>query len=235
VFWAANGSYVIGSFDGRSFTPESQVLKSYAGGNAYAAQTYSDIPPADGRRIQIPWLQCSMPGMPFNQQMGFPVVLTLRTTEEGIRLHSEPIDEIEKIHGHAWRWTAEEIFPGENPLAAVTGELFDIEAEISVGDASEIGFAIRGIPVLFDAERQVLTCRDFSAPLRPVEGRIRLRILVDRASLEIFGNDGRMYMPIGTLLPAADESMELLVRNGSAWIESLTIHEITSIWSGATD
>ena len=60
---------------------------SHWGKNRYAAQTFNDIPAADGRRIQIAWMNGGQyPGMPFNQQMSFPVSLTLRTFPEGVRL-----------------------------------------------------------------------------------------------------------------------------------------------------
>ena len=230
VFWAANGSYRIGSFDGRAFTAESGVLKAYAGGTAYAAQTYSGIPKSDGRRIQIPWLQCAMTGMPFNQQMGFPVKLTLRTTKDGIRLHSAPVEEISRIHGREWSWKSQRVDPGHDLLEGIVGDSFDILAEIAVGEAAEIEIAVRGIPVVYDVRKRLLTCGDHSAALEPEHGRIRLRILVDRASIEIFGNDGRLYMPIGILLPEKGRALELSARNGSALVETLTIREVKSIW-----
>jgi sucrose-6-phosphate hydrolase SacC (GH32 family)/catechol 2,3-dioxygenase-like lactoylglutathione lyase family enzyme len=230
VIWAANGSHLIGSFDGEAFTAESKVLQAYAGGTAHAAQTYSGIPESDGRRIQIPWLRCAMTGMPFNQQIGFPVELTLRTTEDGIRLHSEPVKEIEAVHGQEWSWKSQKVEPGQNLLEGIEGELFDIRAEISVDEAAELGFVVRGIPVVYDAGKEILTCRDYSAAFKPKQGRIRLRILVDRASIEIFGNDGRLYMPIGLLLPENDRSLKFFARSGSALIDALTIHEVKSIW-----
>ena len=36
--------------------------------------------------------------MPFNQQMSFPRVLTLRTTAEGVRLCMTPVREIERLY-----------------------------------------------------------------------------------------------------------------------------------------
>jgi len=59
----------------------------------YASQTYTDIPAEDGRRILVPWGQMATPGMPFNQMMGVPVELTLRTTDEGPRLLANPVKE----------------------------------------------------------------------------------------------------------------------------------------------
>ena len=76
------------------------------GKNFYAAQTWSDVPESDGRRIQIAWMNGSNPPeMPFNQQMSFPCVLTLRTTDEGIRLYREPVAEIANIHDYTHAWS----------------------------------------------------------------------------------------------------------------------------------
>ena len=102
VFWAANNSYLLGSFDGTTFQKEAGPLPSHWGKNRYAAQTFSDIPALDGRRIQIAWMAGGQyPGMPFNQQMSFPVTLGLRTFAEGVRLCALPVKEIETIHGRS--------------------------------------------------------------------------------------------------------------------------------------
>ena len=42
-FWGGNGSYRLGTFDGTTFKPENESLKSCRGANDYAAETYSDI------------------------------------------------------------------------------------------------------------------------------------------------------------------------------------------------
>ncbi len=44
VFWAANNSYLLGSFDGTTFKREAGPLTGHWGKNRYAAQTFSDIP-----------------------------------------------------------------------------------------------------------------------------------------------------------------------------------------------
>jgi fructan beta-fructosidase len=99
-----------------------------------------------------------MTGMPFNQQMGFPVELTLRTTKDGIRLHRAPVEEISRIHGREWSWKSQRIDPGHDLLEGIVGDSFDILAEIAVGEAAEIGIAVRGIPVVYDVRKRLLTC-----------------------------------------------------------------------------
>ena len=230
VFWGADGSYLLGSFDGHVYRPEGPVQRYNWGGDSYAAQTWSDIPAEDGRRIQIAWLRVNLPGMPFNQCMTFPCELTLRTTPEGIRLFSQPVREIELLHEKGHRWGALALRPGENPLAGITGDLFDIRAEWTVGDATEFGVTIRGISVTYDVRQQTLTCQGRSAPLQPIDGRIRLQILVDRASIEVFGNDGGVGMPIGAIPDGEQRSLEVFSRGGDTQIELLEVYELRSAW-----
>src|SRR5205823_2222475 len=122
-----------------------------------AAQTFSDIPGSDGRRIQIAWMRDGKyPGMPFNQQMSFPTEMTLRSTPDGPRLFRSPVREIERLRAKADSWSDIALHPGDNPLAGITGELFDIRAEIEVGDAAAVGLLVRGEPISYDVKSKEL-------------------------------------------------------------------------------
>jgi hypothetical protein len=69
--------------------------------------------------------------------------------------------------------------------------------------------------------------------MAPVNGRVKLRLLVDRGQLEIFGNDGRVYKSLNVnfdSLPGGD-SAQLFV-TGRVQLERLTFRELGSIWSG---
>ncbi len=235
VLTAASSEYRIGTFDGLTFTPETAKLPGHRGNAFYAAQTYSDIPAADGRRIQIGWSTIKLPGMPFNQMMTFPCELTLRTTPEGIRLCFEPVKEIKALQAKKQVWGAQALKPGQNPLAGSTPELFELRAEFMLGDATEIGFRVRGVPIIYDAKKQELSCLGSQATLRARDGKLRLRLLVDRASIEIFGNDGLVYMPMGVIPKNDDKSLEVISRSGSPVLCSLELHELRPAWSAAAD
>ena len=96
VMYGASGTYMLGHFNGREFTPVTGK-RACGFGAIYAAQTYNNIPLSDGRRIQIGWDRIEHPGMPFKGQMSFPTELTLRTTPDGIRLFSSPVKEVDEL------------------------------------------------------------------------------------------------------------------------------------------
>jgi len=230
ILYGGSGEYLIGAFDGRHFTPQAGPIPFQHGNCFYASQTFSNIPVEDGRRIQMAWGRVAMPGMPFNQMMLFPVKLTLHTTEEGPRMFAEPIREIEKLHAKQWRWENKILKPAENLLSGISGELFHIRAELKVGDVRQTGFVIRDIPVVYDVQKQQLSCQNKTAPLKPVDGKIRLELLVDRTSIEVFGNDGRIYMPIGVILAGNPKSLEIFTKGGDTEVQSLEVFELSSIW-----
>ncbi|MHC4072877.1 MAG: GH32 C-terminal domain-containing protein, partial [Planctomycetota bacterium] len=208
----------------------SDAIRFHHGNCFYASQTFTNIPKSDGRRIQIAWGRVKMPEMPFNQMMLFPVTLILHTTEEGPRMFAEPVREIEGLHKHTRQWKNKILKPGDNLLSDLSGELFHIRAKLQVNNAHETGFVIRDVSVVYDVEKQQLSCQGKTAPLKPVDGRIRLELLVDRTSIEIFGNDGRMYMPMGVILADNSKSLEIFTKGGATKVESLDVYELRSAW-----
>jgi fructan beta-fructosidase len=231
VFWGANGNYRLGTFDGTTFTPETDVIQSLWGANDYAAQTYSGIPSLDGRRIQIAWMNGgSYPGMPFNQQMSFPRELRLRTTAKGARLSMIPVREIEGIR-HAKRTWKDTILKPDGPAAPLgQGELWDIEAELEPRSARAVGLRVRGVEIVYDSGTKTLACLGKTAPLEPADGRIALRVLVDRTSIEIFADGGLVTMCSCLVPDLADRSLGAFARGGEARIAALTLYELKSAW-----
>jgi len=230
VLYGASGDYLLGDFDGRQFTPRTQAIKFSYGNCFYASQTFSDIPPSDGRRIQIGWARVDTPGMPFNQSMTFPVELTLRTTEQGVRMFAQPVRELRRLDAGGYTWGEVAIRPGQNLLDKVEGELFHIVAEFTTGAAEQFGLVVRGTAITYDTQKRQLQCRDKTADLAPVDGRIRLEILVDRTIIEIFANDGRIYMPMGGILPEGNRRLEVFTKPGETVVHSLVVNELESIW-----
>lgn len=228
VFYGGNGRYLVGRFDGKRFAPESGPHELNRGNCFYASQTFNDLPSSDGRRIQIAWGQMNFPGMPFNQMMGFPVELTLHDTTDGLRLQALPVREIAHLRTASQTWK-EVPLPAGEPLADRLSQLFELDTEIALESSRRVTLAVRGVPVTYDVERNELTCLDKASKMEPVHGIIRLRVLVDRASIDIFGNGGAVYMPMGVMVPQEGD-VSLTSEGGDAHVRQLTVHTLKSAW-----
>lgn len=228
VLTAASSEYRVGQFDGRKFIAETPKLPGHRGNAFYAAQTYTGIPSGDGRCIQIGWLQAASPGMPFNQGMSVPLSLALHATPEGPRLAWTPVKEIDGLRGPAQTVRDRTLSPG-NPVFFNPGDLLDLQVEFDPGAADEVGLRIRGTAVTFDTKKQELVCGNRRTPLRPENGRLRLRLLVDRTSLEIFAAGGLVYLPM-SFRAITDKPIEVYANGGEAQLIQYTAYELRSIW-----
>lgn len=231
VFTAANGRYLVGDFNGEKFTPDGGVKQMEFGANCYAVQTYSDLP--DHRRIQMAWMNGgSYPQMPFNQQMAFPCELNLVRERDGFRLLKSPAMEIQRLHARESSTRNIDLYRNTNPLAELSGEIWDIEAvfEVDDEDLEEVGIIARGEPVTYDVKKKTLSALGRSAPLAPEQGRIKLRILVDRTSLEVYGNDGRVALTSCFLPNPKDLGLQVFANGGKAKVISLRAWPLKSAW-----
>ena len=231
VLTAANSQYAIGTFDGTTFTPEQIKLPGHRGKGFYAAQTFSDIPANDGRRIQIGWFRTPTPGMPFNQSMTIPLELKLVSTPEGPRLTMNPVKELASLRSRSHRFDPMPLQPDSaNPLAGVKAELVELRAEFEPGNASEVTFTVRGASIVYDARQQELVVNGHRAPAPLRDARQRLTIFCDRTGLEVFASDGLTYVPMPFLPNADDLALGVQVQGGSAQFTVLQVHELRSAW-----
>lgn len=223
VIWDASGKYFIGSFDGHAFTKESGPFLIDHGHNYYAAQTWNNAP--GGRRIGIAWMrEGRYPDMPFNQQMTIPFELKLHQTPQGIRLTKYPVKELEKLRDDVTE--VKDVTLGQ--WNARAGELFDVEAEVEPHGGGGIVMKVRGAEIRYTPG--TLRCLDYTAPLKAIDGRIRLRVLVDRTSIEVFGNDGDSSISATFLPPESDQDVELSAEQGAGRIIALRLYKLHSVW-----
>jgi fructan beta-fructosidase len=230
VWTAANARYLVGDFDGKLFTPDEVEAKPLAGDNYYAVQTFSEMP--DGRRIQIAWLNgLEYPGMPFNQQMGIPVELTLRTTAHGLQLCAVPIHELENLRISAYMHDKADITP-EIPLSISLENLkadgFDINIEIAVENSKRVKFILCGILVVWDSTSQMLNKQ---MPLPVTDGKIGFRALIDRASIEIFASNGASILIVKGLPLMNAPELSISSDGSNISVTKLEIYGLSGIYN----
>ena len=230
VMYGASGTYMIGSFDGRTFVPESGK-HYYSTGTIYAAQTFTNIPSGDGRRIQIGWGRISHPGMPFNGTMLLPTVLSLRTTKDGIRLFSEPIKELEALQITKGQW--------KDLSAEKAGELLQpynhtgslrIRTTLSLSHATNAGLSLYGQNLLdYDMNFNKVN-GVFYSPEDMTSMEISVDIILDRTSVEVFVDGGAYsYSMERRADPNNKDGFRFWGNN--IQVKNLEVYELQSIWN----
>ncbi|MEQ1823807.1 MAG: glycoside hydrolase family 32 protein [Fimbriimonadaceae bacterium] len=219
VFWTAQGKYMIGTFDGDKFHPETPVIDSHFGNTGYAAQTYSNIP--RGRVVQIAWMNnAEFPGCVWNQQMALPNELKLKATAAGPRLAIMPVGEVRSLRkGQVGRH-------GTN--YEVPSGLMDIEGSWRVPKSGSLICNVNGTDIKLDAAKGTLSALDKSASVDLSGGKFNLRIIVDRTSMEIYAQDGLVSMSLFALPRPVAKGAEL--SSEGQWDGQVKVYELGSVW-----
>lgn len=229
-----DGKYLVGDFDGREFKPLTGKKRCEWSENFYASQTWNNMPKGDPRRIQIAWMRGGLyPKMPFNQQLSFPCELTLRTTADGPTLHRYPIREIEKLWDEKIELGFISLQPGDDPLAKLKGKYYDLDLEIDLtsSTAGEIFLELAGSSkVRYLVKEKILESCGTRAELAPEANRVELRILLDRTSIEVFGNHGKVSLTKCMLPNDSKRPVSISAVGGKVELTRLMLHKLNSMW-----
>lgn len=244
--------YFVGDFDGEVFTsenPATTVLPFDYGRDCYAAVTWSDLPPEDGRRIAIGWMNNwryarQMPGEIWRGAMTLPRELRLAARPEGPRLLQRPAAELRRLRRQERHWPAQAITPGTRPDAALCGDALEIVATFGAGSAQEFGFTVRadadrGATIGYDAatERLFIARGEASnaaldrfggkqeAPLPRGAASLTLHIFIDRCSLEVFADDGAVVLT-DLFFPADNDAIEVYALEGTVELRELAVYDL---------
>lgn len=257
VLWAANAEYVVGQFDGKTFTPDElnadgsvKKFRSHDG-MFYASQCFSNAP--GGRVIQIGWTLHDYyrqeQNLPFNHGFSLPLELTLRTTPEGPRLFSNPVKEFETLRTkkHEAHSTLDSQSQQSVKLdcASPDGDnLFDITLRFKPGTKGDVVLSVGNDKLIYHcsesrfegslaAERNNEGFRHALPTLGipDKDGFVTVRIVRDRALVEAFFNDGRLYRVNGLPGPASSQTFELSgVDLDAPVLFELDVWNLKSIW-----
>ena len=214
---------LIGKFDRKT----NHLLREYVqaidyGLDFYAPQT---LLTEDGRRVMIAWMQnwetstCKVEELRFFGQMSLPRELSVRNG----RLCQNPVRELEQYRGVLIDYH-NVLINGETSLRGISGRYLDMTVTLRPGNESSMYKWFR-LYVAKDGEHftfirfrpetgtikvdrthsgfphDIVNIREF--PVNVKNGTLKLRVIMDRYSLELFVNDGEqaasfvLYTPIG--------------------------------------
>jgi fructan beta-fructosidase len=252
--------YFTGNFDGHKFVPDEAGPKWLDWGrDNYAGVTWSDIPASDGRRIFIGWMSNwkyanVVPSKVWRSANTIPRELSLKKENGHYALLSKPVTEFADLRIKSDTLTLNKLsFTGEKEIS--TGKVSLMQSELFFGfdlsdakadslgiimenDLNErfiIGYAVMNKQ--FYTDRTKAGNIDFSKEFAGVStapysagGVLKLHILVDASSVELFVDDGSLVMTNLVFPTEKFTRLKLFSKGGSGVLNKALFHGIRKVW-----
>ena len=223
------------------------------GKDYYAPVSWENVP--DGKRYTIGWMNNwqyagNIPTSPWRSAQSVPRQVGLRTVDGDVELVQEPVRALDRLHrASPFILHGSTVRDGSRSLGRhAAGQALDVEATFAVRDAERFGLKVLSGPgqetvigydtttgqLYVDRTRSGRT--DFStefpavqrAPLAAVNGKVTLRALVDRSSVEVFGGRGEAVITSQVFPGPTSDGVEVFAEGGKARVDRLTIRDMGS-------
>lgn len=184
------------------------------------------------------------PTSPWRGAMALPRELSLKTLDGKVKLTSQPVAQVNALvdaqaaKGESWAADRIDVDPGTHALPEETrGTVQAIDLTIEPGKATKAGLTVRGsadgkrktvisynpATQRLELDRSASNAITFSdkfsptsgAPLRMVDGRVKLRVVIDNGSVEIIDSSGAAVLT-ALVFPGADDDRTALFSEGNA-------------------
>jgi fructan beta-fructosidase len=228
------------------------------GKDFYAAVTYNDEP--SGRRVAIGWMSNwnyagDIPTSPWRSAMSVPRQLGLRTIDGRTQLVQQPVRELGSLRTRpAYLAHDRDIATGTTTLPA-HGKALEIYAGLRLGNAKNAGLKVRtgngeetvigydaaSSEVYLDRTHSGQTAfnADFPgvqrAPLQAHDGTVRLHILVDWSSVEVFADHGQTVITDQIFPSATSDGIKAFADGTGAKLRWLAVLPLRSSWTNRDD
>lgn len=226
------------------------------GKDHYATVSWSDVP--DNRRVLIGWMSNwqyagEVPTMQYRSANTLPREAGLFRAPDGqLYLSSSPLAELAALRDKPSVSVRNKPAGGNGrnfPLPGSNGGaceiLLDIDSrkagsvDITIsnndGESALLCYDAKAHTMSFDRRRSGLTdfSQDFptvtTAPTFETDGKLSLRIFIDRSSIEVFGNGGKTVMTNLVFPTVPYSSVSVSAKGGNARIENLKIYPIKEL------
>nr|WP_200830569.1 GH32 C-terminal domain-containing protein [Arthrobacter sp. SLBN-122] len=218
------------------------------GRDYYATVSFNNAP--DGKRIMLGWMNNwdygqATPTTTWRGTMALPREVLLTQTPQGPRLTQKVVAQANTLKNTAAAYAttqAQDIQPGTSSLP-ISGDVVQIDAEFSPGTASSFGLKVLGngteaTRIGYKSESgRVFIDRTNSGnegfhpafasvddvPVQLINDRLLLRLFIDRASVEVFAQNGLATLTDQVFPAAGADDLSVFSEGGTARLENLTV------------
>ena len=221
------------------------------GKDNYALVSWSDAP--DNRRTTVGWMSnwqyaADVPTMQFRSANTVPREMELFVDDEGeLYVASVPSPELEKLRDKVVANASNKTIGGKAASYKLPADgLCEIDLSFQATESDVVTFTISNpegekVVMKYDAknhrmsfDRRESGVVDFStkfpavtsSPTFEKDGKINLRIFVDRSSMELFGNNGEFVMTNLVFPNSPYTTLSMESKNGDAHLDDLKVYSI---------
>ena len=250
--------YFVGDFNGKEFVSIGNDTKwlDYGRDN-YAGVTWSNVPEEDGRVLFIGWMSnwqyaTVVPTYKWRSANTFPRELVLKKEDNNYHLNSVPVKELELIREECYIIPNQDIngnFDVTNtiPFKAIPLEIdleiawdeqpqkFGVKLSNSAGEELEAFYS--GVNESFTIDRTKLKNISFSDVFASIDKAkiscktgIKLQILIDESSIEVFVNDGELVMTDQFFSAEKFDKIDVVSSGDKISVKEAKFYKLKSIW-----
>ncbi len=247
--------YFVGTFDGMRFVndnPSFTTLWTEYGKDCYCALAFNGTP-RGGDAVMIGWMNNwhyadKLPTSPWRGQMTVPRSLALHTFPEGIRLIQKPVETLERLRDKHLEWRGTNVAALNQALNAFRERSFELHTIVTSGVTfgwkllaadgafSEAGYNASRGELFVDRTHSGVTGFSPDFPARTVaalasgNAPVSLTILVDRSTIEVFAQGGRVAMTNLVYPPAGPPAIEFYARGDPPRQIAVDLWGLRSAW-----
>lgn len=253
-FGGSGVQYFVGDWDGKTFKADTDASGKIPtkwldhGKDNYALVSFSDAP--DGRRTAIGWMSnwqyaADVPTQQYRSANTLPRDISLFRGDDGqIYAASTPSPELTGLRGKLAVNTKATV--GKKAKTYKVPALCEILADVDAQKASNVTFTLSNklgdkVEIIYNVADHTLSMDrrqsgvvDFSenfpavtvAPTFEKNGKVQLRIFVDRSSIELFANDGKASMTNLVFPNEPYSTLSVAANGGEAKVTDLKVYNI---------
>jgi levanase len=193
-----------------------------------------------------------IPTSPWRSAMSVPREIALRTIDDSVQVVQQPVRELRRLRSGPVHHVKRRVLPeGTHTVNGARGQALEIDARLEPHAADQLGLKLRvgdgeETVIGYDAgSKELYVDRTRSgdvgfnanfpgvqrAPLEPgPDGKVRLRILVDWSSVEVFAGRGHVTITDQIFPRATSDGVQVFAQGGGVEVESLKIRPLRSSW-----
>lgn len=257
VNWARE-QYFVGDFDGTTFIPDkpySEPLYVDEGLDYYASRVFQNFDTPEHHPVTIGWVNTwdyaqQAPTTYGKGIWSIPRRYALETTPDGLRLVQTPWEGLEELRGKEIKRSLV-LNPGLTPLKEVSAldNTYELDLTLTPGSSNApVGVWLcqgdgRKVSLTYDPASETLFLDRMNTSAEPIakfprashckvamrEGKVSLRIFVDKSTVEVFADGGRQVMSLLTYAAPGQSGVSLFSADRGAKA-SLKAWPLKSIW-----